>query len=294
VRPVDRLTVVTPARTAPDPVAPHPKKDAVLAFIAALIVNAELAVLLAAIGGRFVGDDVADQVTALTGIPVLAELPQSGRRGDGPVVEALRTLRTNLQFVGDGEELRSVAVVGGERGSGKSFVAENLAKTMVGPGAPVVLVDADLRGPTLHARLGLPLNPGLADALAPPYTFGRPMEVEDHRNLRFIPAGSRPGDPAAMFTGDLFARLLERMERAGVVVVDTPPLSLFADGAAVAHNCDATILVIDVQSTRRRDVGKMADTLSQVGVKPTGIVLNRVRTTGRARSYENYRTRRSS
>jgi capsular exopolysaccharide synthesis family protein len=288
LRPVDRLSIVTPARAEPEPIAPRPKRDAILALIAALVVNAELAVALSALSGRFSGGNLTEQVTRATGLPVLAEVPQEGRRHEHQVVEAFRTLRTNLLFLRGEGELHSIAVVGGEPGSGKSFVAEHLCRAMARPGTPVLLVDGDLRNPSLHTRLGVEVGPGLADALAPPYTLAKPTEVEQHRNLRLLPAGSRTGDPAALFTGKTFERLLERMRTLGMIVVDTPPLSLFADAAAVAQNCDATVLVIDIKKARRREVQRMIESLAQVGVVPLGIVLNRVKTAS-ARTYGGYR-----
>lgn len=288
LRPVDRLSIVTPARADPAPITPLPRRDAVLAFLAALVVNAELAVALSALSGRFSGGNVAEQVTRVTGVPVLAQIPQSSRRREDQVTEAFRTLRTNLLFVQDEGSLGSVAVVGGEPGSGKSFVAERLCRTMARPGQPVLLVDGDLRNPSLHTRLGIEIGPGLADALEPPYELTRPQEVADHRNLRVLPAGSRAGDPSALFSGKTFDRLLDRMRSVGIVVIDTPPLSLFADAAAIAQNCDVTLLVIDVRKARRQEVQQMIESLGQVGVVPLGVVLNRVGSL-KSRTYGGYR-----
>ena len=288
LRPIDRLSIVTPARADPAPVAPRPRRDALLAFLAALVVNAELAVALSALSGRFSSGNVAEQVTRTTGLPVLAQIPQSIRRREDQVTEAFRTLRTNLLFVQGEGSLGSIAVVGGEPGSGKSFVAERLSRTLARPGQPVLLVDGDLRNPSLHTRLTIEIAPGLADALEPPYELTRPPEVADHKNLRVLPAGSRAGDPSALFSGKNFARLLDRMRSGGIVVIDTPPLSLFADAAAIAQNCDATILVIDVRKARRQEVQQMIESLGQVGVVPLGVVLNRIGSV-KSRTYGGYR-----
>lgn len=288
LRPIDRLSIVTPARADPEPIAPRPRRDAILAFLAAFVVNAELAVALSALSGRFSGGNVAEQVSRATGLPVLAQIPQSRRRREDQVTEAFRTLRTNLLFVNDEGSFGSIAVVGGEPGSGKSFVAERLARTLARPGQPVLLADGDLRNPSLHTRLGIEVGPGLADALEPPYELTRPPEVRDHRNLRVLPAGSRAGDPSALFSGKTFDRLLDRMRSVGIVVIDTPPLSLFADAAAIAQNCDATLLVIDVRKARRQEVQQMIESLAQVGVAPLGIVLNRIGAV-KSRTYGGYR-----
>lgn len=292
LRPVDRVTVVTAARADRAPVEPRPRRDAVLAFFVALVVNAELAVGLAALSGRFIGANVAAQVTRTTGIPVLGEVPRRRRGNHLDVIEAFRTLRTNLLFLRSEGELHSLAVVGGDPGSGKSFVAEHLCRAFARPGFPVLLVDGDLRNPSLHERVGVSASPGLADALVPPYTLAKPSDVPDHRNLRLLPAGSPTGDPSSLFTGKTFERLLERLRNLGLMVVDTPPLSLFADAAAVAQNCDSTIVVVDVRRGRRQELTKMIESLTQVGVAPVGIVLNRVQRSS-GRSYGGYRSPRA-
>jgi capsular exopolysaccharide synthesis family protein len=292
LRPVDRVTIVTAARAEPAPVAPRPKRDALLAFFAALVVNAELAVGLAALSGRFIGGNVAAQVTRATGIPVLGEVPQGKRSTRIDVVEAFRTLRTNLLFLRNEGDLQSLAVVGGDPGSGKSFVAEHLSRAFARPGFPVLLMDGDLRNPSLHERIGVDADPGLADALAPPYTLAKPSDVPNHRNLRVLPAGSPAGDPSSLFSGKTFERLLERLQNVGLIVVDTPPLSLFADAAAVAQNCDSTIVVVDVRRGRRQELTRMIESLAQVGVVPVGIVLNRVQRSS-GRNYGGYRSVRA-
>ncbi len=294
VRPVDRLTVITPARAEPAPVSPRPKRDAILALLAALVINAEAAVALSLLGGRFDDDQMSEQVTALTGLPVLGTLPQASRAADEQVVEAFRSLRTNLLFLG-GEErgLETVAIVGGERGSGKSFVAENICRTLVDAGTRAVLIDGDLRNPVLHTRLRVELEPGLAEAITPPYEFPGPVDVPDSPGFRMVPAGATTGDPAASLGGKAFSRLIERLRFGGMVVVDTPPLRLFADAVAIARSCDATVLVLDAKTTRKADVERMLDTLNQVGVVPLGVVINRAKTE-RARSYEDYRRRRQA
>lgn len=291
VRPFDRLSLVTPARVTPEPIDPKPRRDALLALIVALVVNAELAVVLSALAGRFTGESVGEDVAEVTGIRVIGEIPQGSSDADPAVVEAFRSLRTSLLFLDAAGGLSSIAVVGGERGSGKSFVALNLCRSLAALDRDVVLVDGDLRNPALHEALGVRRVPGLVDALTPPFDPAVPKQVPtEEQHLYFLPAGPRANDPAGILARPRFRQLVDRLQPA-LVAVDTPPLGLFADGAAIALNCSATLLVVDVDSARKNDLTRMVTMLRRVGVEPVGIVLNRVKGQ-RASDYAAYRDRR--
>ena len=117
---------------------------------------------LRAFGDRFARTNDVEQITSFTGLPVLAMVP----RGRGPdVVEAFRTLRTNLMFLEGAGRPRTIAIVSPNPGAGKSFSAVHLAESAVAVDATVVLIDADLRRPVLHSRLRCDREPGLSNAL---------------------------------------------------------------------------------------------------------------------------------
>lgn len=269
LRPVDRLTVVTPAHSGDGPVSPHPKRDAVMAFLVALILNSELAVFVMRLGDRFGEQDVATAIGNEISLPILAEVPQAD---DEQVLEAFNSLRTNLLFM-QSERLRSVAVVGGESGVGKTFVAVNLAKSIGRLEVPVVLVDGDLRRPAVHDRLGTTRAPGLKEMLAGQDVSARP--VPDVPSLQVLPAGGPTPDPARLLVSDQFKSFLDSLSWAETVVFDTPPTGPFADAVAIGLRCDAVILVVDSRRARRRHLRRVAQNLRQAGVNLLGVVVNR-------------------
>ncbi|MGI8794816.1 MAG: polysaccharide biosynthesis tyrosine autokinase [Acidimicrobiales bacterium] len=280
LRPRDRVELVAPARAPRTPVAPTPTRDAILALLAALVINAELSVLLEAMSGRFSTDTAGEDITRITGLPILAEIP----RGSGEdVIEAFRTLRTSLMFLSTTERLRSLSVASVDPNAGKTFVALNLARETAALDVAVALVDGDLRRPQVHDRLNLPLAPGLTEAL-----MGGRVPDETLNNvegMRVLTAGSPVPDPAGLLGGQPFQEVLDTMVWAALVVVDTPAGNLFADAAAIASQCDATMIVVDVRATRRRDVRDLVNRLRQVNAQPIGVVLNRTESTGRAAYY---------
>jgi capsular exopolysaccharide synthesis family protein len=282
LRPTDEVVVVAPARSESQPVTPRPVRDALLALLAALVVNAELTVLLGALADRFSSQGHDTEIAEVTGLPVLARIPSGG--GDD-VVEAFRALRTNLVFMETTERMRTVAVVSVDPGAGKSFTSVNLARSATNLGIPVVLVDGDLRRPSIHRHLGLAVEPGLSDLLRGADLQAVMRVAPDDDLLHVLTSGSPVTDPAGVVGGRQFAEVLQRLDWAGMVVVDTPAGALFADGLAIASQCDATIIVVDAHATRRQAARSLTRQLRQLGANPIGVVLNRSEAPTRAAYY---------
>jgi len=280
--PLDRAEVVSPARAATTPVSPSPSRDGLLTFLAAIAAFAAIAVTVEVLSDRFSTERPAEEVTRVTGLPVLAEIP---RAGGSEVIEAFRALRTSLMFMSTSERLRTLAVVSVDPGAGKTFTALNLAREAAALEVPVVVIDGDLRRPIIHERLNLPRSPGLSEALAglsDTATAGHQIEGW----LRVVPSGAAVPDPAGLFGGRSFRETLDGMTWAELVVVDTPAGGLFADALAIASQCDATLIVIDAQSSRRRPARHLVESLRQVSAQPIGVVLNRTEPQPRPSYYE--------
>ena len=268
--PQNRVDQVQPATLSRTPIAPTPTRDAILAFLVALVVNAELVVLVGSLRGRF-DPDHPEWIRELTGLPVLAAIP----RGDGPVsVEAFRRLRTSLAFFEGKLSVRTVAVVSAERGAGKTRTAIGLARQTAALGVSVVLIDGDLRHPDIHRTFNIPLSPGVGDLSVGDDPEPLALRAADEPDLRVLPAGSPVDDPGACLSGVL-AKTLAALASAELIVVDTPAASMFSEAFAVAAQCDGTIVVIDVDRSRRRPVLRLLDALRNVDAHPLGVVLNR-------------------
>lgn len=281
LEPRDRVEIVAPARSKGQ-VSPNPARDAIAMFAAALAFFALVTLIVEALSDRLSTERPAEDVTRLTGLRVLGSIPRS----DGAeVVEAFRSLRTSLMFMSTSERLRTLAIVSAEPGAGKTFTALSLAREASALEVPVVLVDGDLRRPVLHEVLRVRQSPGVTEMLtsgsdANAFGYG----VEGH--LRLVASGAPVADPAGLFGGREFRAALDAMTWAELVVVDTPAASLFADALAIASQCDATIVVVDAQSSRRRPVRNLVDGLRQVGAHPIGVVLNRTESIARPSHYQ--------
>lgn len=280
--PFDRVEIVSPARAASVPVSPQPAADALLTLLVALGGFSVLAVGVEVLSDRFSTERPAEEASRITGLPVLAQIPKAG---GAEVIEAFRTLRTSLMFMSTSERLRTLAVVSVDPGSGKTFAALNLAREAAALEAPVVLIDGDLRRPTLHDRLGLPRSPGLSEVLTATLDIAKVGHVVGGW-LRVVPGGSAVADPAGLFGGRFFRQALDGMTWAELVIVDTPAAGLFADALAIASQCDATLIVVDAQNSRRRPVRHLVENLRQVSAQPIGIVVNKTEPTPRPSYYD--------
>jgi succinoglycan biosynthesis transport protein ExoP len=275
VQPRNRLDVVSPAVAGTSPVSPRPLRDSLLALAVAFVIVGELWVVVRAVGDRFSSTDDSADIMKLAGLPVLARIPKGS---DADTVEAFRILRTNLMFLEGAGKPRTLAVVSANPDAGKTFVAIHLAESAAALDEKVVLIDADLRKPAVHERLGVVRAPGLSAVLQ-----GADIASTLRRNgtspfLRILPSGAPVSDPSGVLGARAFRQVLDGLRAVRLVVVDTPPGALFADAMAVASQCDATIFVLDMKTSRKRAVKATIESLERGGANIVGLVVNRAAT----------------
>ena len=185
----DNLVTISGAIAGDSPISPMPLRDAILAFVVSLVVVAELTVLVHYTGDRFSRTEDTADVTRITGLPVLAKIP----KGSGiELTEAFRVLRTNLMVLEGAGKPRTLAVVSSNQSAGKTFTAVHLAQSAAGLDEKVVIVDADLRKPSVHERLGVPRAPGLSAVLQGNDLATMLRKLPDTPFLRVLASGA-PG-----------------------------------------------------------------------------------------------------
>lgn len=196
----------------------------------------------------------------------------------GPAAEQFRTLRCELAMrlgapvAGHGQV---IAVVGTERGEGRSFVAANLAVSMAQRGGRVLLVDADLRRPRLHRLFGLRAADGLALMLDGRADYRSVRPVAQRAGLFLLPAGAPPAHPLELVERPEFALVMRQLRlRFSHIVVDTPAASEGPDATVVAGSCDAGLLVVQRHRSRMAALQRLLDALRLAGTPLSGAVLN--------------------
>lgn len=194
-------------------------------------------------------------------------------------LEAFRTLYTNVRLLSTRSPIHSLVIGSAVPGDGKSTVAVHLAQTAASMGQRVLLVDADLRRPQLHARLGLPNEQGLSDVIATDLSLNDAiMRSSVEENLFVLTAGQSTSDSIKLLSSAKMQYLMEQFQAFfDLVIYDTPPLLGLADGNIVAANTDGIILVVGLQKTDRSLLTKSLEGLKISGTPVLGVVANGIK-----------------
>ncbi|KRF35880.1 CpsD/CapB family tyrosine-protein kinase [Paenibacillus sp. Soil787] len=194
------------------------------------------------------------------------------------ISEAYRTLRTNIQFSSIDQVIKTILVTSAQPAEGKSTTVANLAVAYAQEGKKVLVIDADLRKPTMHHYFGKSNRKGLTNTLASQNDVDDVMFDTTVDNLFLIPSGPIPPNPSELLTSQKMTAFLEDMAaRFDVIVVDSPPTLAVTDSQILAAKCDGVVLVIN-EGKVKRDVAKKAiDNLKRVQAKILGVVLNNKR-----------------
>jgi capsular exopolysaccharide synthesis family protein len=296
---LDRATVPTV------PVFPRKALMFALALVSGLSLGSLLAVAVDFRDHRIRGLLDLERALAGFGVPVLGQLPllpPDTRLGVGNsraqrrqrdlyshlypqslMAERCRGIRTSLAFAQGTEALRTIMITSPSSSEGKSSTAMNLALSFCQASKRVVLVDADMRRPRIHQVFPMPREKegvGLSALLAGTATLDQVVvdAPEDApTNLKILPCGALPGNPAELLDAAVFRRaLVDLRDRFDIVIVDTPPVLPVTDPLIIAREVDGVIVVTRCESTTR---GELQRTLAQLAKGDTnllGVVLNEV------------------
>jgi capsular exopolysaccharide synthesis family protein len=305
--PSDAIRVLGSAPAPTSPASPQPKRNAILALIAALLLGSGAILAYSALTDRYRD---ADEVAADLGLPLLGEIPRAALH-EQPAIEAFRRLRTAAIYELTGRRERepgaavtngkpsgeqssaTVLVTAAERGAGKSYTTVGLARAFAAEGWHTIAVDGDLRKPTLHDQLGVRPAPGLADIL-----HGDSADANAVLQGVRIAHGSQGGEldviaagpPTAEATELLSSRRMrDTMETLSdsyaYVVLDSSPVLPVVDAVVLARYSQGVVLVVDARHSRRRDVRRAMQTLRATEAYMLGFVFNRAEVSTLAYGY---------
>lgn len=191
-----------------------------------------------------------------------------------PVVEAFRTLRTNLQFLDFEGHLKSLGITSALPGEGKSTVAANLAVAIAQAGRSAVLVDADLRRPELHRIFGVANRVGLTNLLVDG-AGEEALQSTKVDGLRLLTSGPLPPNPAELLSSPEMERVIALLgSSADVVIYDTPPATAVTDAAVLGAKIDGMLLVLRLGKAPRDAVMRAKKLLENANVRVLGVVAN--------------------
>jgi capsular exopolysaccharide synthesis family protein len=286
------ISVVDLASLPMGPSSMSPVTMAELGFVFGLFAGLALALLLERMDTRMRD---SKQIQDLLGVPAIAIVPQTNWKSKGPepdassgpeilwdarssFAESMRVFRTSIQLSSTSRESRVIAITSCQPGEGKSTLSMNLAAALAQGGKKVVLVDTDMRRPSVYWRLGLSDRKGLSEFL----TGLEPLDgvIQTHKTLSsldVIPSGICPPLPADLLASDQMKKFVEVLrERYEYVIFDSPPALSVTDPLIVASLADGLVLVIRQGYCTRAMLVRSGEIFRDVGVKVYGFVLNGV------------------
>lgn len=192
-----------------------------------------------------------------------------------PISEQYRTIRTNIQFSSVDYDVKTLMVTSSGPGEGKSTTAANLAVVFAQQGKRVLLVDADMRKPTVHYTFNHTNSIGLTSVLTRQLTIDKAVKESAEKNLFVLTSGPIPPNPAELLSSQMMKQFFkEAQEYFDLIVFDTPPLLAVTDAQLLANKCDGTVLVVSSGKTQNDMLLKAKELLDSAQSKLLGVVLN--------------------
>jgi succinoglycan biosynthesis transport protein ExoP len=273
------VTEVDKAEVNPRPVRPNKPLNVALGIIIGLVVGVGLAFFI-----EYLDTSVKtiDDVERTLQAPVLGVIPQNvgylmEEGADSPHAEAYRVLRTNLLFSRKDDKLNTVAVVSAGAGEGKSTTVFNLATVFAQGGQRVLMVDSDLRRPTLHKLLNVANNFGLTNYLMKQNSLEEVIQTTGLATLDFMASGKLPSSSLGILNSaqmkDLISELKQRYD---YVFFDSPPIMGVSDASILASEVDMTLQVIQYRRYPQPMNVRAKQLIEKVGGNLIGIVLNNI------------------
>lgn len=192
-----------------------------------------------------------------------------------PISEQYRTIRTNILYSSIDEEMRSIMVTSAGPGEGKSTTTANLAVVFAQQGKTVLLVDADLRKPTVHYTFKLTNNTGLTSVLTNQSTLLEAVNKTEEGNLFVLSSGPIPPNPSELLGSKSMQNFMNQaLEEFDLIIFDTPPVLAVTDAQILGNICQGTVLVASSGKTEKDTLLKTKELLTATNGRLLGVVLN--------------------
>ncbi len=282
---LSNIRVMDPAEVPSSPIPDHRRRNVALAGFASVLLSLVLAFGVHYLDARLRSPE---DIRAHLGLPYLGmvpKLPRAAQHGMGgeladmpqPFHEAIRDLRTHILCTPAGQEAKILLVASAATDEGKTLVASALATGLAQVVHPVLLIDLDLRQPSLHEQFGVTLAPGLTELFHGQASAREAIRPTKIPGLWILTAGGiasrNPGD---LLGSGMFRPLMENLPKYfDRIVLDSPPVMLFTDASVVAHEQAGVVFVVSADRTGRLAAQAALDRLEAVGARFVGAVINR-------------------
>lgn len=278
---LSQIRMVEPAIRPLIPVSPNKLVNGLLGIFLGLVFGVALAFIV-----DYVDDAIRtpEDVKEFKPVALIGAVPQfrredipliSAKDPNDPLYESYRRIRNHLKFI-DEKPPGSLVITCAGPGEGKSTTVVNLGISTAREGKRVVIVDTDLRRPSLHTHFDLSNVGGVNDVLYGKTSTDDAIKPTQVPNLSIITSGPVPPDPGGLIESDQMGRLISGLRnRFDLVILDSAPLLVKSDALILARYVEGTIIVLESGKTTRHAIYEMMETLANAGIKPLGFILNR-------------------
>ena len=286
---VDTLSPLEPVETPGNPVVPRTRRNVLMGGILGMVLAAGLALLLDSLRDTVRFPDQLERRFGVTGLGTIFKWsPQEVEERElvlwsspkSTYAEAFRQIRANLEFATANPSEKVFLVSSPGPGEGKTTIVANLAIAVAQTGKRVVMVDGDLRRPSLHKLTNTDQrDPGLSNILADhSASIESAIQKTEMEGVDLIPSGPTPPNPAELLGSPRMAALLDHLRREyDMAFVDSPPVLLVADGSILASQVGGAVIVVDGLSTRSSSLQACLDTLRNTQVSLVGVIINKLK-----------------
>ncbi|WP_331679912.1 CpsD/CapB family tyrosine-protein kinase [Macrococcoides caseolyticum] len=194
-----------------------------------------------------------------------------------PISEQYRMIRSNIMFSGIDHEIKKLVVTSAEPSAGKSTTAANVAIAYAQAGKKVLLIDGDLRKPTVHHTFETKNVFGLSSLVTDQINVNQAVQNTQIENLSILTSGPIPPNPSELLASNRFKELLSNFEECfDMIIIDTPPLLAVTDAVIMATVSDGTLIVTNAETNNKHHLVKAKEVLQKSDANILGVVLNNV------------------
>lgn len=294
----EQFRIVEAPVTPEKPVKPRKMFTLAVSLLAGFCIGVGLTIGLNALDSSLKTVDRAEKLLGLAAVGAVPKARAGGavdplmvlQEPHGAVAEAFRTLRTSMSLLGRDSDRKTFLFTSAVPGEGKSFCSINYAIALAQQGLRTLLIDADLRLPTIARRLfDDEPHPGTSDFIAGHVSLEEALRHSSVENLSVMTAGNRAPNPAELLAaggfGDLLKRALTKFDR---IVVDSAPVNAVADTLLLVRDVQSVCLVVHAARTPRKAILRACQKLTEAGARPAGQILNQLPSHGGAGYYYHY------
>ncbi len=278
---VSKNRIIDTALMPKFPIKPKRKLIVLVGLILGLILGIALAFLRAFLDDRIRSEE---DISHATQIPLLGIIPHIKNTDEtlsvvkspkSAVAESFRHLRTNLQFMESTKGSHVISVTSTIGGEGKTTIGMNLAAIMSMADKKTIILNMDMRKPTLHERFGIGNKKGMSTLLSKHTSLASVIQHTEYKNLDVITSGPVPPNPSELIQGELMEQVLEKLSEVyDIIIMDTPPVGLVTDARTLMHLSDTSIYVLRAEYSKKGFLRGIEQLYQHKEMKGLGILLN--------------------